>query len=55
MRKRRCRGRPMKSDKIRVKAEPRSNVDIEKLAQALVSIAKNIAENKTASLRQKDE
>lgn len=49
------RGRPMESDKIRVKAVPNDKVDIEKMAQALVNIAKNIAEKDAAFSQPKGE
>lgn len=37
------RGRKMKSDNVRVVPEFREQVDIEKLCQALIEIAKSIA------------
>ena len=37
------RGRKMKSDNVRVVPEFREHVDIEKLCQALIEIAKSIA------------
>lgn len=55
MKRKDSRGRPMKSDKIRVKAVPNDKVDIEKMAQALVSIAKDISENNAAFSRSKGE
>ena len=55
MKQRNGRGRPMKSDKIRVKAVPRDKADIEKMAQALLSIAKEVAEKKAALSQPKGE
>lgn len=40
------RGRKMRSDNVRVVPEFREQVDIEKLCQALIEIAKSIAKNK---------
>ena len=41
------RGRKMRSDNVRVIPEFREQIDIEKLCQALIEIAKNVAsENK---------
>ena len=41
------RGRKMHSDNVRVVPEFRDQVDIEKLCQALIEIAKSISENNT--------
>lgn len=49
MKRNNSRGRPMASDKIRVIAERRDEVDVEKLAQALIILAKEIAEKNSAS------
>ena len=46
MKRKEGRGRPMKSDEIKVKAVLRDEVDIDKMAQALISIAKEVAEKK---------
>ena len=40
------RGRKMRSDNVRVVPEFREQVDIEKLCQALIEIAKSIAKDK---------
>ena len=40
------RGRKMRSDTVRVVPEFREQVDIEKLCQALIEIAKSIAKDK---------
>ena len=40
------RGRKMKSDNVRVVPEFREQIDIEKLCQALIEIAKSIAKEK---------
>ena len=42
------RGRPMESDRIRVKAVPRSEVDVRKMTLALISLAKDIEKKKRA-------
>lgn len=55
MKRKNGRGRPIKSDKIRVKAVPRSEVDVKKMAQALIRIANNIAKKDPALSRPKDE
>ena len=55
MKRKNGRGRPMKSDKIRVKAVPRNEVDVKKMALALISIANDIAKKKTALSRPEDE
>ncbi len=55
MRQKDNRGRQMKSDRVRVKAVPHDKIDTEKMAQALISIAKDIAEKKTALSRPKGE
>lgn len=48
MNKEETRGRKMRSDNVRVIPEFRDQIDIEKLCQALIEIAKNVAsENKT--------
>lgn len=41
------RGRKMKSDNVRVVPEFREQVDIEKLCQALIEIAKSIAKEQS--------
>ena len=41
------RGRKMKSDNVRVVPEFREEVDIEKLCQALIEIAKSIAKEQS--------
>ena len=43
------RGRKMKSDNVRVVPEFREQVDIEKLCQALIEIAKSIAKKDAAA------
>ena len=43
------RGRTMKSDDVRVVPEFREHVDIEKLCQALIEIAKSIAKEEAAT------
>lgn len=43
------RGRKMKSDNVRVVPEFRERVDIEKLCQALIEIAKSIAKEEAAT------
>ena len=48
MKQNNSRGRPMKSDKVKIKAVPQSEIDIKKMAQALISIAKDIEKKKTA-------
>lgn len=45
------RGRPMASDKIQVTPEFREDPDVKKLAQTLISIAINIAEQKQAKIK----
>lgn len=40
------RGRKMRSDNVRVVPEFREQIDIEKLCQALIEIAKSIAKDK---------
>lgn len=55
MKRKNGRGRPIKSDKIRVKAVPHDKVDIEKMAQALVRIAKDMAEKNHISSRPEGE
>ena len=49
MNKEETRGRKMRSDNVRVIPEFRDHVDIEKLSQALIEIAKCIADQKKAS------
>lgn len=50
MNKEETRGRKMRSDNVRVIPEFREHMDIEKLCQALIEIAKNVAsENKTVA------
>lgn len=43
------RGRKMKSDNVRVVPEFREQVDIEKLCQALIEIAKSIAKEQATT------
>ncbi len=43
------RGRKMKSDNVRVVPELREQVDIEKLCQALIEIAKSIAKEQATT------
>ena len=43
------RGRKMKSDNVRVVPECREQVDIEKLCQALIEIAKSIAKEQATT------
>ena len=43
------RGRKMNSDNVRVVPEFREQVDIDKLCQALIEIAKSIANEQTAT------
>ncbi len=43
------RGRKMNSDNVRVVPEFREQVDIDKLCQALIEIAKSIAKEQTAT------
>ena len=43
------RGRKMNSDNVRVVPEFREQVDIDKLCQALIEIAKSIANEQTAA------
>ena len=43
------RGRKMKSDNVRVVHEFREHVDIEKLCQALIEIAKSIAKEQATT------
>ena len=43
------RGRKMNSDSVRVVPEFREQVDIDKLCQALIEIAKSIANEQTAT------
>lgn len=43
------RGRKMKSDNVRVVPEFREHVDIEKLCQALIEIAKSIAKEQATT------
>ena len=43
------RGRKMNSDNVRVGPEFREQVDIDKLCQALIEIAKSIANEQTAT------
>lgn len=47
------RGRKMKSDNVRVVPEFREQVDIEKLCQALIEIAKSIAKEQPEDPTQK--
>lgn len=42
------RGRPMRSDQVRIIPVYRDTPDMEKLGQALISVAVNIAEKKKA-------
>lgn len=51
MKRKKGRGRPINSDKIRVKAVLHDKVDIEKMAQALIRIAKDMAEKNHTSSR----
>lgn len=46
MNKEETRGRKMRSDNVRVIPEFRDQIDIEKLCQALIEIAKSIAKDK---------
>ena len=46
MNKEETRGRKMRSDNVRVIPEFRDQIDIEKLCQALIEIAKSIAKEK---------
>ena len=46
MNKEETRGRKMRSDNVRVIPEFRDHVDIDKLSQALIEIAKSIAAQK---------
>lgn len=55
MKRKEGRGRPIRSDALRVKAVPRDKADIEKMAQALISIAKDVAEKKAALSQPKGE
>lgn len=48
MKKQESRGRKMRSNYVRVIPEFRENVDIEKLGQALIEIAKSIDAKKQA-------
>ena len=43
------RGRKMRSDNVRVIPEFREQIDIEKLCQALIEIAKSLAASKDSS------
>lgn len=43
------RGRKMRSDNVRVIPEFRDQIDIEKLCQALIEIAKDLAANKNSA------
>lgn len=43
------RGRKMRSDNVRVIPEFREQIDIEKLCQALIEIAKSLTTNKDSS------
>ena len=43
------RGRKMKSDNVRVVPEFREQIDIEKLCQALIEIAKSIAKEQATT------
>lgn len=53
MDKEETRGRKMRSDNVRVIPEFREHIDIEKLCQALIGIAKSISqEDKTAPKRE---
>ena len=49
MNKEETRGRKMRSDNVRVIPEFREQVDIEKLCQALIEIAKSITKDKQDS------
>lgn len=55
MKRKKSRGRPMKSDEIIVKAVPRDEVDVNKMALALIGIANDVAKKKTALSCQKSE
>lgn len=50
MNKEETRGRKMRSDNVRVIPEFRDQVDIDKLCQALIEIAKIIARDKKSDL-----
>ena len=50
MNKEETRGRKMRSDNVRVIPEFREQIDIEKLCQALIEIAKSIAKDKKTDL-----
>ena len=47
MNKEETRGRKMRSDNVRVIPEFREQIDIEKLCQALIEIAKSISEDQS--------
>lgn len=47
MDKEETRGRKMRSDNVRVIPEFREHIDIEKLCQALIEIAKSISEDQS--------
>lgn len=55
MKRKKGHGRPMNSNKVRVKAVPRNEIDTKKMALALVSIANDIAKNKAALSWPEDE
>ena len=54
MKKKYNRGRPKQSDSFRLEAVQREEIDIEKLAQAFISLAKDLAEKRANSSRPVD-